>query len=254
MKDVGLTRRRRNQLSRNLACDTPTADSPEISESSISTASRTPSSSEDCSERDVSPATTVSEGTFQAWDLVTTDANDNPEWHLELSPQLYRSCMQAYENTRSKYNLDLTQLSFLTGFNISKGAMPAIAADPKQLISLLQHRQWSYLDYIPQLYSSSECVAAATDCLLAKVATLIAPSSNGIDVLRLYARAVRALQKAVTDLGDHTSSEVLCAVQLMVSLSSKTTEKKSNMNRPSSSSWTLTKELLSQNTSAERYN
>lgn len=130
------------------------------------------------------------------------------------------SPMQArgYEAMRMEFDVDLTDLSVLAGFNIGHGAATAVATDPLRLTTLMQCRQWSFLDWVPSLYGNSHVVTTATDCVAAKVRSILSPSERRdglMKVLSLYSKALRALTKAVSDSDACLSPEVLCATQIM---------------------------------------
>ena len=47
-----------------------------------------------------------------------------------------------YETARSKFLVDVTDLSILTNFNVGKSTIPLLAADPSRLATLMGHKQW----------------------------------------------------------------------------------------------------------------
>jgi hypothetical protein len=121
-----------------------------------------------------------------------------------------------YERARSKFGVDLMSLSILTNFNVGKSTIAILSADPTRLASLLNLHQWSYLEYVPQRYGVSECLTAATNCLLAKVHTVLAPREDSSSVCtRLYGKALRALQDALANDSSAMDADVLCATQLL---------------------------------------
>ncbi|KAK4580100.1 hypothetical protein LTR86_000302 [Recurvomyces mirabilis] len=121
-----------------------------------------------------------------------------------------------YERARSKFGIDLSSLSILTNFNVGKSTIAILSADPTRLASLLNLQQWSYLEYIPARYGTSKCLTAATDCLLAKVHTVLAPKEECYAVCsRLYGKALRTLQEAIASDSSAMDADVLCATQLL---------------------------------------
>jgi len=122
-----------------------------------------------------------------------------------------------YERVRNKFGLDLTDLSILTNFNVGKSTIAILSADPSRLASLLGQQQWSYLEYVPGRYGRSECLTAATNVLLAKAHLVLAPREDQGHALcsRLYGKALRSLQDALTDESKALSADVLCATQLL---------------------------------------
>lgn len=89
------------------------------------------------------------------------------------------------------------------------------------------HRPWpdwlsdfpyrSYLQYIPSRYGTSECLTAATNCVLGKVKMILAPHlfSCQETMIYLYAKALKTLQDAISDDSKCLDSDVLCATQLL---------------------------------------
>ncbi|TKA79030.1 hypothetical protein B0A55_03153 [Friedmanniomyces simplex] len=121
-----------------------------------------------------------------------------------------------YERARSKFGIDLMSLSVLTNFNVGKSTIAILSADPTRLASLLNLQQWSYLEYVPERYGRSECLTAATNCLLAKVHTVLAPKEECYAMCnRLYGKALRALQDAIACDSSNMDADVLCATQLL---------------------------------------
>ncbi|KAK5125009.1 hypothetical protein LTR85_001200 [Meristemomyces frigidus] len=121
-----------------------------------------------------------------------------------------------YERARSKFGVGLTDLAILTNFNVGKSTIAVLSADPSRLASLLGQQQWSYLEYVPSRYGQSECLTAATNVLLAKVHTILAPQEECPGICnRLYGTALRALQHALSDPSSAMDADVLCATQLM---------------------------------------
>ncbi|KAK3686490.1 hypothetical protein LTR37_019775 [Vermiconidia calcicola] len=121
-----------------------------------------------------------------------------------------------YETARSKFRVDLTELSILTNFNVDKSTIPILTADPARLGTLLDHRQWSYLQFVPSLYGTSPCLTSAANCLLGKVKDVLFPEDQCKEVtMRLYAKALRSLQDAIGDGSGCMDAEVLCATQLL---------------------------------------
>ena len=76
----------------------------------------------------------------------------------------------------------------------------------------------SFLDYVPSRYGSSDCITAATNCLLAQAKVALSPQleEECHDItLRLYAKALSTLQTAISDEGHCLDTDVLCAIQLL---------------------------------------
>jgi hypothetical protein len=208
MKDVGLNRRRDNKKrasnKHQVVCQdlstrshvTDLSSSPSIYSTSTSTPSTEPTEFDDI------------EATIQNQSLVPI------EGYTILYPNLSLAAGD-YLYLRSKSDVDLSSLTILTDFNISRSTISSLASSPFRLPTILNHRQWSYLDHIPQRYPHSPCLAAATDCILAKAGNFLSPRPGGeTSVLRLYAKALRLVQDAVAS-SSYGNPGVLCAVQLL---------------------------------------
>ncbi|KAK3615045.1 hypothetical protein LTR56_026835 [Elasticomyces elasticus] len=148
-------------------------------------------------------------------DVADDYANDQSTMSCNLMlPSL--SPVPDYERARSKFGIDLMSLSILTNFNVGKSTIAILSADPTRLASLLNLAQWSYLEYVPERYGISECLTAATNCLLAKVHTVLAPKEECYAMCNLlYGRALRSLQDAIASDSSAMDADVLCATQLL---------------------------------------
>jgi len=129
------------------------------------------------------------------------------------------ACMplSRYEATRIKYNVDLQDLSLLTGFNAGSATHGLLTNNPKFLEILMCARQWSYLQFVPALYDNSDCVTAAVDCLIARVRWMLTiKTQQGLaEVYMLYAKALKALQTALSCPKRCQDADVLCATQVI---------------------------------------
>lgn len=145
----------------------------------------------------------------------------------ELSRTKFASTFSAtlstgYQRIRNVSNIDLSQLSMLAGFRANTKITAALLyADPSLLVSFLRKRQsLSYLSYVPALYSSSKCLAAATDCLLIRVANVLSttaihhPSKRNQEII-LHSKALHSLRAALTDSAAFSDARILVAIQLL---------------------------------------
>jgi len=125
--------------------------------------------------------------------------------------------LSAYESTRIKYNVDVQHLSILTGFSMGIHTTIFLSDHPKFLETLMRAHQWSYLQYVPSLYGSSECVTTATDCLVARVRWMLSVKTTAglTEIYILYAKALRALQAALNDPCRSQAADTLCATQIL---------------------------------------
>lgn len=209
MKDVGLSRRRRNQKGR------PALNVEEVPPRRTSDSSSPPLSTTSNSDA-LSTSTPGTEPTAFEGEEATTLENchtgDNYCMALRSSIDVAPG---EYWHLRSTSTIDLSFLTILTNFNISRASISSLAGSSSRLPTVLNHHQWSYLEYIPQRYPHSPCLAAATDCILTRVGIVLSPCPGGeSSALRLYAKALRLVQAAVSSTFC-TDPDVLCAVQLL---------------------------------------
>ncbi|WPH02594.1 Hypothetical protein R9X50_00545900 [Acrodontium crateriforme] len=165
-------------------------------------------------------------------DLVEVDELSPPTHEKALQPQLRSpdqslsgsirnnlSFNRGYDLVRMKYGIDIPDLSILTNFNVNKGAIGNIWGNPARLATLMCVKRWSYLDYIPSRYGSTECLTITTECVLARMQEVLSPngpSSPSTACNMLYGRALRSLQKAIAAEETNQDADVLGATQLLV--------------------------------------
>lgn len=219
MRDVGIARKRKGTYGKQNTGQLPKTDvqfRPVVSSSSGSNSNRTDSPEmygSDTSGSSKDTEDTEVEGLFdrQLVPARSTNASPNASSFLQTLKLL-----SSYETTRSRFNIDIVDLSMLTNFNVGKSTIAILFADPTRLAALLGQEQWSYLSYIPSLYSQSPCVKAATDCVLAKARGVLTQQSGSTELeLALYAKALRSVQAAISNHSACMLSDVLCATQLL---------------------------------------
>lgn len=210
MKDVGLSRRRGNQIRTNRN-HTPKGIQEEPS----------PSFSPDSPSASNSTTSDMSTPSTEPTDFEDIETNNPPSQGLEIInhskalPPIVSISTEDYWHVRSKSAIDLSSLAIFTNFNIGKSTISTLANSASRLPTVLYHQQWSYLEYIPQRYSHSKCLAAAADCILAKIGNVLSPRAGAeSSVLRLYAKALQLVQQAVAS-SSCIDSDVLCAIQLL---------------------------------------
>ncbi|KAK5688766.1 hypothetical protein LTS10_000744 [Elasticomyces elasticus] len=233
MRDVGIARKQKGNYGRiNLRQGVQHADSLEGSipfrsavGMTLSRSSSTTLSSRSSSRAPAVRTPNTSQPSTVDWDefveaipredVVNDYANDQSTMSRNLVPWGL-SPVPDYERARSKFGIDLMSLSILTNFNVGKSTIAILSADPTRLASLLNLAQWSYLEYVPERYGISECLTAATNCLLAKVHTVLAPKEECYSICNLlYGKALRSLQDAIASDSSAMDADVLCATQLL---------------------------------------
>lgn len=221
MRDIGIARKRKGTFGKQNTGQFPTADVP--IRAAVSSAGGNKSSSSGTS----SPETWGSDAS------ASTQSTDDTELDALFGQQLVPArrkpittgrissiqtvnLLSSYETTRARFNVDITDLCMLTNFNVGKSIIPILTADPSRLAGLLGQQEWSYLQHVPSRYGESQCLTAATDCVLAKVRSVLAPQGGYEEVqLRLYAKALNSLQKAISNGASCMDSDVLCATQML---------------------------------------
>ncbi|KAK5135796.1 hypothetical protein LTR08_004623 [Meristemomyces frigidus] len=121
-----------------------------------------------------------------------------------------------YERVRSKFGVEITDLSTLTHFEVAKSTSALLSLDPSCMTSLTGHYQWSFLDYVPARYGRTACLTAATNAYLARIQMAQAPNAGSATVCnQLYGVALHALQDALGNESTAMEADVLCATQLL---------------------------------------
>ena len=239
MKDVGNARKQRGNLGRANKKPLPVLEDTavQIRPAASSDSSRESSTSFDLTSPEISDSSNSTDATdydeiVPREDVPTKRPFPVTDMHA-ASPLSFMAInlFSNYETARAKFMVDVTDLSVLTNFNIGKGTISQLAKDPMRLASLLGHQQWyeplwepllrqalitsrrrSYLQFVPSLYGASRCLTAATNCVLAKVKGVLSPHDQCKDVtLRLYTKALRTLQDAISHETDCLEADVLCA-------------------------------------------
>jgi hypothetical protein len=122
-----------------------------------------------------------------------------------------------YEALRAKYHFDITDLCLLTSFHVGQGTMSAMARDSSLLGTLLGKQMSSYLSFVPSRYGHKPYLTAVVDCLIAKAHGTLYPHNAGISatMIRMYGKALRAVQEAIGDGEASRDADLLCAVQML---------------------------------------
>nr|OQO24268.1 hypothetical protein B0A51_10128 [Rachicladosporium sp. CCFEE 5018] len=227
MKDIGISRRKRAARVPKAKADEPT---PLIAEGPVELPAMVDIDLVDpqlydlddavFSAESTGPASTASD---ESWQLSvvssrssSSPSSDEDEQFCSLIATINPST--EYQKLRTKYSFDPMDLSFLTSFNISQVAVWTMQQQPELLETLLGHRICSYLHYVPQRYGQGKRFFDATvDCVLAKASSRMRPDEAGpaMAATRLYAKALREVQTAVSDKKQCDDADLLCAVQLL---------------------------------------
>jgi hypothetical protein len=122
-----------------------------------------------------------------------------------------------YEALRAKYHFDITDLCLLTSFHVGQGTMSAMARDSSLLGTLLGKQMSSYLSFVPSRYGHKPYLTAVVDCLITKAHGTLHPHNAGISatMIRMYGKALRAVQEAIGDGEASRDADLLCAVQML---------------------------------------
>jgi hypothetical protein len=139
------------------------------------------------------------------------------EVYMAWVPPLSTNPTHAYEALRAKYYFDVQDLYILTGFNINRNTLMGLQQNPELVASLLGHRMCSYLTYVPERYGATPYLTAVVDCVTAKAHSVLYPPNAVFSkqVMRMYQKALRAIQQAIADEEACRDNDLLCAVQLL---------------------------------------
>lgn len=102
------------------------------------------------------------------WDSCSIDSYWSKEDIAAAFLSIIPNPLSAYEGVCMKYNVDLQNLSELTGFRVTQVAVVKLA-NLDVLNTLLGHTHSKYLEYVPSRCDSSKCIAAAVDYILASL-------------------------------------------------------------------------------------
>lgn len=220
MKDVGIARRKRGGYGRvNLrqqpleSCRGNVAakrslDGTSYDSSATSSSTSTPPT-EDTETESVIPENGQLVLAGQTTDTWLSD--------LDCLMPLNNNPATGYDRMRMKYDFDIRDLSILTSFNIGKTTMMAMSSNPELLSTLFGSQMQSYLHFIPSRYGHKPFLTAVIDCVSAKAHSRLYPPNPGFDatVMRMYAKALAALQDAVAGNESSLDPDLLCAIQML---------------------------------------
>jgi hypothetical protein len=122
-----------------------------------------------------------------------------------------------YEALRARYHFDITDLCLLTSFHVGQGTMSATARNSNLLGTLLGKQMSSYLSFVPSRYGHKPYLTAVVDCVIAKAHGTLHPHNAGISatMIRMYGKALHAVQEAISDVEASRDADLLCAVQML---------------------------------------
>jgi hypothetical protein len=122
-----------------------------------------------------------------------------------------------YEALRAKYHFDITDLCLLTSFHVGQSTMSAMARDSNLLGTLLGKQMSSYLSFVPSRYGHKPYLTAVVDCVIAKAHGALYPPNACFfaSMMRMYGKALRTIQEAISDEEASRDADLLCAVQML---------------------------------------
>jgi hypothetical protein len=117
----------------------------------------------------------------------------------------------------AKFNLNILDLSLLASPDIGRYTGERLLQSPQNLAYFLGGRNWSFCRYVPRYYEQSVVVQVATDCVLARVRSLLNPEQREWEPLAVssYRKALSVLQDAINSASRLPSADILCATQIL---------------------------------------
>jgi hypothetical protein len=122
-----------------------------------------------------------------------------------------------YEALRAEYHFDIMDLCLLTSFHVGQSTMSAMARDSNLLGTLLGKQISSYLSFVPSRYGHKPYLTAVVDCVIAKAHGALYPPNACFfaSMMRMYGKALHAVQEAISDEEATRDADLLCAVQML---------------------------------------
>ncbi|RDW93342.1 uncharacterized protein DSM5745_00664 [Aspergillus mulundensis] len=159
-----------------------------------------------------SPSSISGEGPLLVTDgcLIEPDEVDSVDHSIAPQPSF-----TGYEALRATYNFDITYLASFTDVDLGKAAALPLQSQPSLLSSLLQQRSTSFLSYLPSRYGSSRCLDDAIHCVAARAGQMFGYSTRAATISKLYGKALRSLQHALSDSELCMGVDVYCATRLL---------------------------------------
>ncbi|KAL4992385.1 hypothetical protein BDW68DRAFT_149546 [Aspergillus falconensis] len=145
-------------------------------------------------------------------DDISTELDDDDSVDQSIAPQ---PSFTGYEALRATYNFDITYLASFTDVDLGKTAALRLQSQPTLLSNLLQQRSTSFLSYLPGLFGSSRCLDDAIHCVAARAGKMFGYSARAATISRLYDRALKSLQHALSDPKLCIGVDVYCATRLL---------------------------------------
>jgi hypothetical protein len=137
----------------------------------------------------------------------------------------YQTCLtppaanptNGYEALRAESHFDIMDLCFLTSFQIGRSTLSKMARDSSLLGTLLGKQISSYLSFVPSRYGHKPYLTAVVDCVIAKAHGIFYRRNYGYPAtaLRMYGKALRAVQEAVSDEEASRDADLLYAVHML---------------------------------------
>ncbi|KAL4749965.1 hypothetical protein BDW72DRAFT_176799 [Aspergillus terricola var. indicus] len=129
-----------------------------------------------------------------------------------IAPQLSST---GYEALRATYNFDIICLASFADVDLGKTAALRLQSQPSLLSNLFQQRSTSFLSYLPSRYGSSRCLDDAIHCVAARAGQMFGYADKAAAIPRLYGKALKSLQHALSDPKSCMGVDVYCATRLL---------------------------------------
>ena len=122
-----------------------------------------------------------------------------------------------YERMVIEYDFHFMDLSSLTSFHMGHAAAVVLHSQPATLPHVLKCRQWSYCDFLPDLYGKKQYLDDAIHCVAARIREYLSGATTPSHqlVLSRYKAALQSLQLALNDPAQQLDAEVLCATEVL---------------------------------------
>jgi len=143
------------------------------------------------------------------------DAFEFDELHSQTSLTHLRVA-SPYPSVLLKCNLDFVDLASLASPEVGRFTGQWLIQRRRSIGQFLRGTIWSYCRYVPFYYARSVLVRNATDCVVARVRSLLTPDTTWESLaLMSYSKALSNLQEVLNSTSPHLTAEVLCTTQIL---------------------------------------